>query len=92
MTDKNGISLSVVITAANTHDMKAVGETLDNIVIKRSRLQKYICASIYACLDKGYDFPEIEREVIRRKYIPHTYVVEVRKRRCIEKRKEDDGS
>jgi IS5 family transposase len=42
---KNGIPLSVVITAANIHDdMKAVGgETLDNIVIKRrSRRQKYM--------------------------------------------------
>jgi putative transposase len=23
------------------------------------------------CLDKGYDFPEIERESIKRRYIPH---------------------
>jgi transposase len=25
----------------------------------------------HLCLDKGYNFLEIEREVIRRKYIPH---------------------
>jgi transposase len=43
---------------------------LDNIVIKRSRLQKYMHQQ-HLCLDKGYDFLEIEREVIRRKYILH---------------------
>lgn len=36
LTDGQGISLSVVITAANTHDMKAAINTLDNnIVVKR---------------------------------------------------------
>ena len=35
LTDGQGIPLSVVITAANTHDMKAAINTLDNIVIKR---------------------------------------------------------
>jgi putative transposase len=23
------------------------------------------------CLDKGYDYPEIERESIKRRYVPH---------------------
>jgi putative transposase len=23
------------------------------------------------CLDKGYDYPEIEREAIKRRYVPH---------------------
>jgi hypothetical protein len=35
LTDGQDIPLSVVITAANTHDMKAAVNTLDNIVIKR---------------------------------------------------------
>jgi hypothetical protein len=36
LTDGQGIPLSVVITAANTHDMKATTiNTLDNIVVKR---------------------------------------------------------
>jgi IS5 family transposase len=33
--DGQGISLSVVITAANTNDMKAAISVLDNIVAKR---------------------------------------------------------
>jgi hypothetical protein len=44
------------------------------------------------CLDRAYYSVEIEREVVKRRYIPIS-VVEVRKRRSMEKRrKEDDGS
>ncbi|MFZ0326088.1 MAG: transposase [Nitrososphaeraceae archaeon] len=44
LTDGQGIPLSVVITAANTHDMKAAIHTLDNIVVKRppSKIYKEI--------------------------------------------------
>jgi hypothetical protein len=35
LADKKGISLSIMITAANTHDMKAATGTLDCIVTKR---------------------------------------------------------
>jgi putative transposase len=31
LTEQRGIPLSVVITAANTHDMKSAAKTLDNI-------------------------------------------------------------
>ena len=41
LTDKKGIPLSVVITAANTHDMKAATEILDSItVMKRPKENK----------------------------------------------------
>jgi putative transposase len=33
LTDQYGVPLSVVITAANTHDMKAATETLDRTVV-----------------------------------------------------------
>jgi len=46
--------------------MKAAIETLDSIVVKRPKKRKQ-----NLCLDKGYDFPEIEREAIRRRYVPH---------------------
>jgi IS5 family transposase len=66
LTDKNGIPLSVVITAANTHDMKAAIRTLDRVVLrKRPKDTQNLC------LDKGYDFPEIEHESVSRGYIPH---------------------
>ena len=35
LTDKNGIPLSVVITSASTHDIKAVTDVMDYAVIKR---------------------------------------------------------
>jgi putative transposase len=66
LTDKNGIPLSVVITAANTHDMKAAIRTLDRVVLrKRPKDTQNLC------LDKGYDFPEIENESVNRGYTPH---------------------
>ena len=45
--------------------MKAATETLDNVIVKRSSYKQNLC------LDKGYDSSEIEREVIKRKYITH---------------------
>jgi transposase len=34
LTDQNGISLSITITSANTHDMKAATETLDSVIVQ----------------------------------------------------------
>ena len=70
MTDGQGIPLSVVITAANTHDMKAAIRTLNNIVVKRPSYKIYR-KNQNLCLDKGYDFQEIENEVIEKGYLPH---------------------
>jgi putative transposase len=65
LTDQLGIPISIVITAANTHDMKAATDTLDSVVVERPLKKQNLC------LDKGYDFPEIERESIKRRYISH---------------------
>ena len=65
LTDQRGIPVSVVITSANTHDMKAATETLDRTVVKRPLNKQNLC------LDKGYDYPEIERESTKRRYVPH---------------------
>jgi hypothetical protein len=45
--------------------MKAAVETLDSIVVRRPRPRKYRRQNL--CLDKGYDFPEIAREVFKKK-------------------------
>lgn len=65
LTDQKGIPLSVSITGANTHDMKAAIDTLDSVIVKRPSYKQNLC------LDKGYDFPEIEKETTKRRYIPH---------------------
>lgn len=70
LTDGQGIPLSVVITAANTYDMKAAMHTLDNIAVKRP-FSKIYRKNQNLCLDKGYDFQEIENEVIEKGYLPH---------------------
>jgi putative transposase len=71
LTDQRGIPLSVVITAANTHDMKSAAKTLDNIVIVRRRRPAPTKIIQNLCLDKGYDSQEIEYEAVKRGYIPH---------------------
>lgn len=77
LTEQHGIPLSVVITAANTHDMKSAAKTLDNIVIIKRRRRERIQASSSSktiqnlCLDKGYDSQEIKYEAIKRGYVPH---------------------
>ena len=46
-------------------DMKAATETLGRTVVKRPLKKQNLC------LDKGYDYPEIERESTKRRYVPH---------------------
>src|ERR1700743_22647 len=53
MTDANGVTLAVVITAPNIPDMKALGETLDAVPIRAGR---GIRRPTHLCLDKGYDY------------------------------------
>jgi putative transposase len=49
--------------------MKAATETLDGIILeKRSSPRKW---KQNLCLDKGYDFSEIQNEIINRGHIPH---------------------
>lgn len=69
LTDQRGTPLSAVVTAANTHDMKAAFETLDSTVVNRPPPRRY--HPQHLCLDKGYDFQEIEFGFIQRKYVPH---------------------
>ena len=79
LTEQRGIPLLsvVVITAANTLDMKSAAKTFDNIVIIKRRRRERIQASSSSktiqnlCLDKGYDSQEIEYEAIKRGYVPH---------------------
>ena len=65
--------------------MKAAVQTLDSIAVKRPRPRKYRLQHL--CLDKGYDFPEIEQAAIRRKYVPHIRHKKERKKRTAKKRR-----
>ncbi len=57
-----------MVTGANCHDMAAAA-TLDALVVERPRPTPE--RPQHLCLDKGYDFPEIETVVRHRCYISH---------------------
>src|SRR5690349_10619425 len=76
LTDKQGIPLSVIISSASTHDIKAVTDVIDNSVVngpsKLSFTKKKTRRTCYhLCLDKAYSSKSIENEIIRRGYVPH---------------------
>ena len=65
LVDRRGVPLSSVITEANKHDRKSAFPTMDSIVVDRPKVKQNIC------MDKGYDFPEIEYGVRIRGYVDH---------------------
>ena len=63
LTDENGIPLSIIISGANTHDIKLLEGTLDSIIINRPEREENLC------LDAGYVGSE---DMVKNKgYIPH---------------------
>ena len=77
LTDKKGIPMSAVITSANTHDIKAVTDVMDNAVIKQQQLTsptptaKTKTIKQHLCLDRAYSSKVVEQEIIKRGYVPH---------------------
>ncbi|MGE0243212.1 MAG: IS5 family transposase [Nitrososphaeraceae archaeon] len=76
LTDKDVIPLSTIITSANTHDITVAIDTVDSMVIKRpssslSKPKHNQQKNQNLCLDKAYNFKEVEQEIIKRGYIPH---------------------
>ncbi|WP_237578386.1 IS5 family transposase [Leptospira mayottensis] len=68
LTDGNGIPLAITLTGANVHDKHGVKDTLNSILIfsgKRRKKPKHLC------LDKGYDFQDIEVLIKRRNIQSH---------------------
>jgi len=52
LTDSHGIPLAVVISGANTHDVKLLEETLDAIIVERPEVTDECPQNL--CLDAGY--------------------------------------
>ena len=69
LTDKKGVPLSIIISGANTHDVKLLAATLDGIVIERPDVKDEKEQNL--CLDAGYVGSKAEQEVLDRAYIPH---------------------
>lgn len=66
LTNANGLPLSLVVAAANTHDIKLVADTLDALQTGRPG-QK-----LRLCLDKGYDAGWLKTYLQNRHYEPYT--------------------
>lgn len=58
MTDARGVPISVVVAPANVPDFRIFDETIQSIPVKRPRPTTGHPQGL--CLDKGYEYPEIE--------------------------------
>ncbi len=67
LTDEKGLPLAVVLSGANTHDVKLLEETLDHIVIFRPEPDEDHPQNL--CLDAGYIGSQ--EQVQQRGYTPH---------------------
>src|SRR5439155_14850441 len=61
LVEGKGIPLAVAVAGANRHDMKLAEPTLKSIVIERPKPTKKHPQNL--CLDKAYDFPEVDELV-----------------------------
>ena len=68
LTDGRGVPLAAEITAANVHDKCAAIPTVDAIVMRASRGPR---RPKNLCLDKGYDFDDVDRQIRSRGIQPH---------------------
>ncbi len=67
LTDEKGLPLAVVLSGANTHDVKLLEETLDHIVTLRPEPDEEHPQNL--CLDAGYTGSQ--EKVQQRGYTPH---------------------
>ena len=67
--DQNGIPLGVVVTGANVHDSRLVSATIDTNIISRPEVTPDSGQNL--CLDKGYDYKRVEKELEPYFFTPH---------------------
>ena len=70
LTDENGLPLAVVLSGANTHDVKLLEDTLDHIVALRPEADEEHPQNL--CLDAGYtgSGEKVSRMAIRPIFVP----------------------
>ena len=69
LTDAVGVPLGLAVEAANRHDKKLVGRTLNNLAIRRPAPTTRHKQNM--CMDKGYDYPDIRELVDKWGYTAH---------------------
>ena len=70
VSDRRGVPLGAVISAANQTDMKMADAPLDSIVVERPPPTTE--HPQHLCRDKGFDFPETRAAAEQRGYVVHT--------------------
>ena len=69
LVDARGIPLSVIVTAANRHDVTQLEPVLDGVVVRRPRVSAR--ARQHLCADAGFVGAPAEQAMRRRRYVPH---------------------
>src|SRR5450631_4358358 len=69
LVDARGVPLSIIVTAANHHDVTQLEPVLDAIVCRRPRLGSR--AKQHLCADAGFRGAPAAQVIRRRRYIPH---------------------
>ena len=70
LSDRRGVPLGVVVSAANRHDMKLAEATLESVVVARPTPTPE--QPQHLCRDKGFDYPETRAAAEARGYVVHT--------------------
>ena len=69
LVDARGVPLSIIVTAANHHDVTQLGPVLDAVVVPRPevapRLRQHLCA------DAGFAGTSARQDLLNRQYMPH---------------------
>lgn len=69
LVDARGIPLSIIVTAANRHDVTQLEPVLDAIVVRRPRARAH--ARQHLCADAGFRGTAAEHAIRQRRYVPH---------------------
>ena len=81
MVDARGVPLSIVVSGANTHDVKLLKSTLEAVVVQRPKPRKW--KPQHLCADAGYKGKMAKQIVTAKNYRPH---IKQRKDEAAEKR------
>jgi putative transposase len=79
LTDGRGVPVAIGISAANVHDKRLAEPMMDAVVVRQGPAAH---RPQHLCLDKGYDYPDVEAAVRRRGICPHIRRRGEPKRRC----------
>jgi IS5 family transposase len=69
LVDARGIPLSIIVTAANHHDVTQLEPVLDGLVVRRPRVSA--CSRQHLCADAAFYGAPAEQAIRRRRYVPH---------------------